>query len=75
MAEYTYPLSKERMLEILKEMSKPQPRRPFIMYMNGKMIKQIYGEHMNVDEHSTYLIEMDWSETKTRTKKKYKKKR
>ena len=75
MEGYTYPLSREKMLEILKEMSKPQPRRPHVMYMNGKMIKQIYGEHMDVDEHSTYFVEIDWPEPKACTKKKRKKKR
>lgn len=75
MAEYTYPLSKERMLEILEEMCKPQPRQPYTMYMNGKMIKQVYGEHMDVDEHSTYLVQMDWPEIKAPQKKKRKKKR
>lgn len=75
MAEYTYPLSKERTREILEEMMKPQPPQSYTMYMNGKMIKHIYGEHMDVDENCSYLITLDWPDIKTPAKKKKRKKR
>jgi hypothetical protein len=76
MAEFTYPLSKERMLEILEEMSKPQPRQPYTMYMNGKAYNLMFPHRDDIDESCTYFVTFDWPDLQITTKKKkHKKKR